>query len=91
MGRVTLARQIAVGEPMTTNLRHEDRQTFRVGHFAVAILPMVVAKDLFINVAREVERLDGNVGAFQGPLQKRPEVFHAIRVNSALDIRPQSC
>jgi len=31
-------------------------------------------------------RRDGSVSAFQHPLEQRPEILHAVRVNSSLDV-----
>jgi len=52
----------------------------------VGQLAEVVAEYPFVEVAEEIERFDSNIGAFQAMLEKRPEAFHAVRVNLPMDV-----
>lgn len=45
------------------------------------ITPIIEAKRLFVNVAEQVERLNGNMRAVNTALQQTPEVLQPIRVN----------
>src|SRR6266852_650054 len=47
---------------------------------------MVVAKHLFVHVARKMKRLYSNVGTAQRSLEKRPEVFHAINMHATAHV-----
>src|SRR5690348_12653551 len=47
---------------------------------------MVVAKYLFVNVARQMKRLYSNVGSAKAAFQQRPEVFHTIDVHLSANI-----
>src|SRR5258708_6690999 len=47
---------------------------------------MVIAKYLFVNVAREMKRLNSNVGSTQRSLQKRPEILHAIDMHATAHV-----
>jgi hypothetical protein len=86
MWRVTLARQIAVGQAMAEHLRHNGREALGIRQLADAIFAMVVTEHLFINVAREMKRLYGNIGSLERSLEQTPEVLHAVRVNAAMHI-----
>jgi hypothetical protein len=45
------------------------------------VLAVVVAKNLFVNVAMQMKRLDSNISAAKATLEKRPKVLQAVRVD----------
>ena len=47
---------------------------------------IVVAKNLLIKVTKQMERLNGNIGAMQTTLHKRPEILKAVSVNFAAHV-----
>ena len=56
-------------------------EAIRIGALAV-----VEPKRLFIKVAKQVERLNGNIGAANGSLEKRPEVFDSVCMHVAAHV-----
>lgn len=48
---------------------------------------LIVAEDLLVHVAPQVEGLDVNVGAANRPLEQAPKVFEAIGVDVAPNVR----
>src|ERR1700733_6984279 len=63
-----LPRQLIVRNPLA-----DDTSDRNVKPLAVSQRAMVEAVRLLVEVAEQVERLDGNVGSLQAALQKRPE------------------
>ena len=76
-----LSGEMFVGKPPSDNMPHGKHKALNIGH-----VPIVVAKGLLVNVTKQVERLDGDVGSVQAPFQETPEVLQAIRVNIAANI-----
>jgi hypothetical protein len=79
---VSLPVQYAVGNALSSDLRHGKSEAVRI----VLVFAIVEAKDLFVNVSIEMKRFHSNVGSAQGSLQERPRVFQAIRVGAPSDI-----
>ncbi len=50
------------------------------------MLTIVIPKHLFIDIAKQMKRLYGNVGSTKAALKQRPEVLHAINVNLSANI-----
>ncbi len=75
------ADQVAVGEALV----HDGPQHV---HKPASIIkaPVIEPMDLFGKVRGNVERVNAHVGAFDGALQERPEVFEAVGVNLPLHI-----
>src|ERR1700683_522521 len=71
-----LAGKFGIGETLTCNLRNRQSEAFRIG----GVLPSVVAKSLFVKITEQVERLHGNIGSVQSPLEQAPEVFQRVRM-----------
>src|SRR5579864_7884761 len=72
---------------MTINPAHGFSKSRGIANLCtVVILARVEAESLFVYVAEKVERLYGNVGAVQLPLEQAPEVFDSIRVNSSVNV-----
>jgi hypothetical protein len=75
-GGQVLADQTLVGQP----LAHDGARD--VGKSpTVVFLPMVEAKALLVQIAVHVERVNADVGAFDGALEQAPERLQAIGVN----------
>jgi S-adenosylmethionine hydrolase len=53
---------------------------------AVGSLAAVKPERLLIKVTKQVERFNADIGSFDGPLQKRPEIFDPISVNQAVNV-----
>jgi adenine-specific DNA-methyltransferase len=51
MWRVTLAREIGIGEAAIQDVRHESSEALRVRHFAFAVFSVVVTENLFVYIA----------------------------------------
>ena len=49
--------------------------------------PIVVAKNLLINVTEQMERFDTNVSALQAALKKRPEILKSVCVDLPIHVR----
>jgi hypothetical protein len=49
-------------------------------------LAIVVTEYLLVQIAKQVERLDANVGSLESALQERPEILKAIGVNLAVNV-----
>ena len=81
MWRITLARKIRVCEALPGNLAHCQSEAVRGSLFAV-----VITKGLLVKIARKMERLDGDVGAFQCPLKQAPEIFDALSVYTTIHV-----
>src|SRR5439155_13665094 len=65
---------------------HGDDETLCIRDLAVAVFTVVKAENLFVNVTREMKRLNANVGSFKPALQERPEVLNAVRVNPTANV-----
>src|SRR5262245_44603367 len=52
----------------------------------VAILPLVEPKRLLVQVAEQVERLNGNISALESAFQQRPKVFETVRVDLPVNV-----
>jgi hypothetical protein len=77
------ADQIFVHKALTNNLGYSKIESVPISH----VLPIVVAKCLFINVPEQVERLNANVGASETPLQETPEVLQPVGMNLPINVR----
>jgi hypothetical protein len=53
----------------------------------IIVRALIKPERLFIEVTKEVERLDADVSAFDPALQRAPEVFHAVSVDAAINVR----
>jgi hypothetical protein len=73
-GVFALASQCFVGKALTHDLRYRHPEAVVVVH----ILTVVVTERLFVQVAKQVERLDADVGSFQAALKQRPKIFDAV-------------
>lgn len=60
-----------VGQALAGDLRECQFEAFVIVH----VIPVVVAEGLLIEVSKQVEGLDTNVGAVQAAFQERPEFF----------------
>jgi hypothetical protein len=78
---IQLAGEFGIGQPFAYDLANANVKALRISH-----LPIVEAECLFVDVAEQVERFHADVGAVQLPLNKRPEVFHAIGMHVAIGL-----
>lgn len=73
--------EVVVGEATALNLLHRPNEPL-----SVVVLALVEAEGLFVQIPEQVEWLHAHVGATDGPLEQRPEVFHPVRVDLALGV-----
>jgi len=76
-----LAGEFRIGQPFADNLTDANIETLRIGHLAI-----VEPESLLIDVAKQMEWFDADVGAVQLPLNETPEVFHAVSVDVAIRV-----
>src|SRR5438132_1327413 len=53
---------------------------------SVSHLASIEPERLLIEVAKQMERFDRDIGALDGALQERPEVFEAVDVDLPIDV-----
>src|SRR6185437_15643945 len=66
--------------------RSDHLETITVRDEVLFGCAIVIAENLFVNVAEKMERFHRNVSAFQPALQETPKVLKAIRVNLSVHI-----
>jgi hypothetical protein len=74
------ADHLIIGEALVGYLRKGHFKAIRVSNEVLPISAIVVTKYLLIEVTKQVERFNGNIGAFQAALYKTPKVLKAVRV-----------
>ena len=52
----------------------------------IVTAPGIVPEGLLVNISEQVEGLNANIGAFDGPFQEAPEVLNPVGVNFASDV-----
>jgi len=50
------------------------------------MLALIVTEGLLIEVPKQMEGFDTDIGAFDGPLQETPKVLQAVRVNRTVNV-----
>lgn len=55
---------------------------------AIGALSLIEAAHLFVNIAKQVERINADVGAFDRPLEQRPEVFQSVGMDLPAHVFP---
>ena len=75
--RAVLAGQVMIGQTFTDDLRNDCAEAVAVIH----VFAIVIPKGLFVQVAKEMERLDADIGSFQAALQEGPEIFDSVSVD----------
>lgn len=68
--------ELVEGKPLAESRSGGDSEASGVAHLA-----SVETERLLIEVAKQMERFDGDVGALQGALQQRPKVLAAVGVD----------
>jgi hypothetical protein len=76
-----LAGQVAVGQTPTSDLAKNLLEAV-----AVALVSGVESKGLLVRVPEQVEGLNADVSALEGPLEQAPEVLDPVGVNVALNV-----
>lgn len=65
---------------------HRKTKSVAVVKGTMFLCAIVEAKRLLVQIAEQVERLDANVRSADGPLQERPEILKAVRVDTAIHV-----
>ena len=79
--------ELLPSQPSPHNLTHGGNEAVTVvQQCAVCILAVIETERLLIDIAKQVERLDRNVGSAQRSLQQTPEVLNAIAMNLSVDV-----
>jgi hypothetical protein len=73
--------QLFVSHSATYDLFHNHTEPL-----GIRIGSMVVSECLFVQVAKQMERLDADVGTMQAAFQKTPEVLHRVRVDVTVNV-----
>ena len=71
-----------VGQALAGYLRDHCAESIRIVH----LFPVVVAKSLFIDVAKQVIWLHADIGAVEAAFQQTPKVFNSIGMYVAADV-----
>jgi hypothetical protein len=79
-------RQISIGEPPSYDLCHRVGKAVCVIQRIVFCRPIVESEGLLVEVAMQVEWLNGHVCTAYSALEQRPEVFHAVCMNPSIDV-----
>src|SRR6266567_4296974 len=74
--------QLVEGEALADDFPYSEAASVCIVHE----LAVIEAKHLLIEITEQVERFHRNVRALQAAFQKRPEVFHSVSVNFAVDV-----
>jgi hypothetical protein len=64
------ASEFLIGDTTASDMTHSHLKTVSIANEVVFLGAIVVAKDLFVQVTEQVERLDVYVGAFQSALEQ---------------------
>jgi hypothetical protein len=75
--------QLLVGQPSASSSRQNFREAPSV---PTAVLALVIAERLFVQIAKEMERLDTDIGPFQAALKQTPEVLKSVGMHAAIDV-----
>ena len=82
-----MCRQLVVGKSAASNVLHRFRESCRRAHLvSERILPIVESESLFINIAKKVIRLYGDVRSGQSALKQTPEILDSLSVNSSINL-----
>jgi hypothetical protein len=83
LGReVVFADQSLVGQTLPDYLRDRQLETTTI----IKVFPVVATKHLLVDIPKEMERLDADVGAVQATFQEAPEILDSICVDVAADV-----
>jgi hypothetical protein len=80
-GTEVLSGQLLVGQALVHDGAHYMGEAK-----PVVLFPIVEAEGLLVQIAEHVERVNADVGAFDGALQEAPEAFESVGVDQAIDI-----
>ena len=83
-----LAGEFIPCEPLAYGLSNSKAEAPPVSHRrTIFVLTVIEAEHLFVNVAEQVERFDGNIGSIDAALQETPEVLKAVGMHVAIHVR----
>ena len=78
----SLAGDFGIGQALAHDLRDGKVKAVAVIH----VLAVVVAEALLVEVAKQMERFNRNIGALEPALQQTPKVFHSVCMNLTVNI-----
>src|SRR5437016_4984279 len=82
-----LARHFRPRQALSNDLTDSQVKAFAIGQrFPVAVLTIVEAKSLFVQISEQVEWFHADVGSVQTALEQAPEVLHRVRMNVAANV-----
>jgi len=67
-------------------MTHGHLKTVPIANEMVFLGAIVVAENLFIQVAEQMKWLDRNISSLQSALDQTPEVFHSVGVNLSVNV-----
>lgn len=82
-GSTASAGKFVVRQTVSCDVSHRLLKAKSIVHFLSAV---VEPKDLFVEVGIQMKRLHRNICALQRPLEKRPEILDALRVDVAANV-----
>src|SRR5579863_3577867 len=85
--RVTLTRQFAIRQAVSSNATHRFCKPHRIGELlSQRVLPIVESECLLIHVTEQMKRFNGNIGSTKTTLQQAPEILYALYVNLPVNV-----
>lgn len=69
-------------------MRSDMLEAVTVVDFVLFGCAKVVSEHLLIEVTKQMERFDANVGSLKAALQKRPEIFQSVCMNLSVHVPP---
>ena len=87
-GGTLLASDFGEGQAFADHLRNDQTKAVGIVQRIVFRGAIVVTENLFIDIAEQMKRFNGNVSTIQSALEETPEVLHAVSVNAPPDVFP---
>jgi hypothetical protein len=78
--------QLFISDALPKNAISDHAESVEVGNEVLFGSAIVIPEHLLIKVTKQMERLNGNIGAMQTTLHKRPEILKAIGVYFAAHV-----
>jgi hypothetical protein len=73
-------------KPLPRQATARDLRAHNSESFGVSQLTSIVTEGLFIEVAKQVERLDADICSVELPLHQRPEILHCVGVDVTIRV-----
>jgi hypothetical protein len=74
--------EFLIHDSLADYVRYGEIETIPIIH----VLPIVIAKCLFVDVPKQVEQLYRNVGSLQTSFKQAPKIFEPVRVDLPIDL-----